>query len=261
MEVRRNLFFDTSKGTLRFSENSPEVKECEHQVCNCTKAVTERPEGEPNQKQQYVTFKDKDEYYNFEVILDGEGCKFTLRWDGVTWDEDHKWKSNNHAYYWFNNNGMIQIEITKKGYGNTGCFFGHMYLGNKIDISRLFNGHSKSKIVKLEEIAPDEIWMHDCMFGGEVMISLPSCDESRMWRQVYEVQKRISEAARTYSDDFVSDVEKIREWAEGDDLMLMDVKYLCKWFSWVTHNLAETEMFRCGDYCYKNSRENIFEKK
>ncbi len=253
--VRRNLFFyKPNEGYLRFTENSPFKEECDHQVCNCTKAVAERPSGEPEQKQQYVSYIHKDKNYDYEVDL-ASPCKFTLRWPGESWDKDHKDTCHNHAYYWFksDNNGL-QIEIAKDGYGYAGCFFGHLYLGNAVDTSRFFNGHSDSRIVDLTEIGPDELWMHECGCGKEATCFFQECAESAEWQMVYEIHKRISQEVRTYAEDFVSSVERIREKVEKDVRMIEAAQYLCRWFSWVTRNLDKTEMFRCGDYCYRNSK-------
>jgi hypothetical protein len=256
IEVRRNLFFQSPKGYLRYSENSPTKEECDHQVCNCTKAVKDRPAGESNQQQQYIEIVEKDKDYTYEVGLAGIGCLFTLRWPGEVWDKEHKWCSKNHAYYWFNSNGMIQIEIIKEGYGNTDCFFAHVFRGNAVDTSKFFNGHSNSRIVDLTKLKSDEIWSHYCGMGEEVQCSFRECDETEQWRRVYAIQKKIAEKARTYDSDFASSVESIRADVESDRRMLVDTQELCDWFSWVTKNLEKTEMFRCGDYCYKNSWKN-----
>lgn len=256
IEVNRNLYFYTKQGTLRFSENSPVKEECDHQVCNCTKAVKDRPDGEPNQKQQYIELIEKDKDYTYEVGLSGQGCNFTLRWPGEVWDKDHKWSSKNHAYYWFNSNGMIQIEIIKEGYGNTDCFFAHVFRGNVVDTSKFFNGHSNSRIVDLTALEPNELWTHYCGMAQEAQCSFRECDETQEWRKVYRIQEEIAGSARTFDQDFASPVEKIRAGVEDSIQMLADARYLCKWFSWVTKNLGETEMFRCGDYCYKNSWKN-----
>lgn len=257
VEVTRNLFFYTKNGTLRYSENSPAKEECDHQVCNCTKAVKDRPEGEPNQKQQYIEFHKKDKDYNYEVGLAGAGCHFTLRWPGEVWDKEHKWSSKNHAYYWFNSSDSIQVEIIKEGYGRTNCFFAHLYLGNEVDTSKFFNGHSPSRIVDLAKLKPDEVWAHQCGFGSEAQISMRECDENVEWRGIYAIQKKIQEAARTYDQDFESDVQTIKEAVEKNETMLQDVEKLCHWFRIVTKHLDQTELFRCGDYCYKNSWKEI----
>ena len=256
IEITRKLYFDTKQGTLQFTESSPVKEQCDHQVCNCTKAVKERPDGEPNHKQQYIKFHSKDKDYSYEVGLAGTGCNFTLRWPGVTWDKDHLYSSKNHAYYWFNSNGvenMINVEIVKPDYGRTNCFFANLYLGNQIDTSKFFNGHSNTKIVDQTILRPDEVWAHDGGFGSEAQCSMRECDETVEWRGVYALQKKIQEVARTYDQDFVSDVEKIRESVEQNATMLQDVDRLCHWFRIVTKNLPQTELFRVGDYCYKNS--------
>ena len=247
------MFFQSPLGYLRYSENSPVKEECDHQICNCTKAVVDRPVGEPHQKQQYIEFIEKDKDYIYEVGLAGTGCNFTLRWPGEVWDEDHKWCSKNHAYYWFNSNGMIQIEIIKEGYGDTNCFFSHVFRGNVVDTSTFFNGHSNSRIVDLTKLRDDEIWAHYCGFGSEAQCSFRKCDETAEWQKIYEIQEEIADVARTFDQDFESSVDKIRADVEGSVQMLADAQYLCRWFSWVTKNLEKTEMFRCGDYCYKNS--------
>lgn len=264
IQVRRNLFFTGEYQYLRFSENSPEIKECEHDVCNCTKAVTKRPDGKPHQKQQYIYLKEKSKYYDCEVMLASDGVKVTLRWPGVTLTprlNGESWSQNNHAYFWFNSNdvkNMIQIEITLPGYGNVDCFFGHMYFGNDVDISKFYHGHSRSKIIDLTKIKPEDVWMHFDGFGAEVQCALQECDETKEWIKVYAIQEKIANAARTYDQDFVSDVETIREKAENDDVMIKDAQHLCRWFSIVTKHLRQTEMFRCGDYCYTNSQEKDF---
>ncbi len=257
IEITRNLYYYTKEGTLRFRESSPLKEECDHQVCNCTKAVTERPAGEPNQKQQYVEFLSKDNDYNYEVGLAGTGCSFTLRWPGEVWDKDHKWCSKNHAYYWFHGKDALQVEIIKEGYGRTNCFFGKIYKGNCVDISKMFNGHSNSRIVDLTVKRPDEVWAHYCGCGQEAQCSFRETDETQGWRQAYSIQENLSLRARTYDQDFVSDVEKIRVAVENDKPLLAGAEYLCRWFSWVTRNLDQTEMFRCADYCHKNAWKEI----
>jgi hypothetical protein len=257
VEVRRNLFFSGVKqGYLRYSEISPPKEECDHQVCNCTKAVQDRPAGEPEQQNQHIQFVEKGKDYTYEVNLVSTGCQFVLRWPGVVWDKEHKWFSKNHAYYWFNSNGvdnMIQIEIIKEGYGKTNCFFAHVYLGDIIDTSRFFNGHSNSRIVDLTKLKSDEVWAHQCGFGSEAQCSFRECHETQEWRRIYAIQQKIAATARTYTEDFVSSVEKVRLGIESESHMIDDVRHLCRWFSWVTINLEKTEMFRCGDYCYTNS--------
>ena len=250
VKVRRNLFFfELKQGYLRYSESSPEEKECDHQVCNCTKAVSVRPDGEPQQKQQYIEFI-KDQY---TVTLYGTGCHFTKIMPGKhysSWDKDNKWPSNNHAYFWFGEN-KINIEITKTDFNEVGCFFGHMYLGNKIDISRFFNGHSPSRIVDLSKIGSNELWMHYNGFSSEKMISLPECEETTRWHEVFTLQKEIAEKARTYEADYDSLVVDIRKRVENETEMLEKVETLCEWFDNVLTNLDKTEMFACGKYCYE----------
>lgn len=259
VKVIRNLyFFELKQGYLRYSESSPEEKECDHQVCNCTKAVSVRPDGEPQQKQQYIEFiKDypkNSQFEKFEVTLSGNGCKFTLRMPGQvysTYDKNREWGQNNHAYFWFKNDNGLQIEITKPKYNKVDCFFGHMYFGNKIDISKFFNGHSKSRIVDLSKIGSNELWMHHNGFSDEKLISMKECEETERWHEVFTLQKEISKKARTYEEDYDSLVVDIRERVEKETEMLGKVETLCKWFEKVLTNLDETEMFACGDYCYK----------
>lgn len=256
------MFYYTEEGTLRYSEDSPLRERCEHQVCNCTKATTQKLLVPADQVQQYVEYIKNDKNYKYEVGLDSDGLKFTLRWPGVVTD-DHGWTSKNHAYYWFNSNGvnnMIQIEISKQGYGSVCTFFASLYLGNQVDTGRFFNGHSNSRIVDLTKLKPDELWAHQCGFACESQCSMRECTETAEWRAVFGLQRTIQEAARTYDQDFVSSVDTIREKVEKDRWMLAKVDTLCTWFSWVTRNLEKTELFRVGDYCYMNSHEKISEK-
>jgi len=253
VKVRRNLFFfELKQGYLRYSENSPEEKECDHQICNCTKAVSIRPDGEPTQKQQYIEYikeyPKNSKFEKFEVTLSGDGCNFTLRIPGKHYY--HKWTSNNHAYFWFKHDSL-QIEITKPEFNEVGCFFGHMYLGNKIDISKFFNGHSKSRIVDLSKIGSNELWMHYNHSEGEKIISLRECKETDRWHEVFTLQKEIAEKARTYENDYDSLVVDIRKRVKKEKGMLEKIETLREWFEKVFTNLDETEMFACGKYCYE----------
>lgn len=252
IKVKRNLYFLTKEnGYLRYSESSPEEKECEHHVCNCTKAVSEKPDGEPKQNQQYIEFfKDN----KFKVGLSADGCQFTLRLPGNTWlawGKEGKSTSSNHAYFWFKKNYALYIEITKEGYNETNCFFGHMYFGNKVDISSFFNGHSPSRIVNLEKVGSEELWMHYCSFGSEKVISLRECEETTLWREMFVTQEKITKIARTYEEDYISSVEDIRQTVSKEVEMLDMVNDLCDWFDIVVKNIDKTEMFSCGSYCCK----------
>lgn len=262
IQITRNLYYYTKQGTLRYSEDSPPRERCEHHICNCTKQTTQKQLYPADQSQQYVEYIKNDKNYKYEVRLDSEGLKFTLRWSGVV-KSGYGDVSKNHAYYWFNSNGvnnMIQIEISKQGYGSVATFFAHLYLGNQVDTGKFFNGHSNSRIVDLTKLKSDEVWAHECGFAREVQCSMRECTETAEWRTVFALQKTIQENARTYDKDFESSVETIREKVENDRLMLAKADTLCTWFSWVTRNLDKTELFRVGDYCYINSHEKISEK-
>lgn len=188
LQLDRYSFWHTRKGTLRHAEHSPPKADHEHQVCNCTKHVTERPEGEPDQIQPSVEWTAQMGKYRVRVTTGAGQVHFTLRWTRdvprvTRWGTD----TEDHAYFWFNPEKChLQVEITGTGDNDEiDCSFGSVRFGNRADTSTLFNGHSPSRIVDLTQIAPEAVWAHDCSWGHEAMDFVTE-PEAAEWRRQFE---------------------------------------------------------------------------
>ena len=213
--VYRHLFFTKNfSPTLRFTEHAPPKEEYDHAICNCTKHVAERPKGEPRQ-------------ISFGIQLAGEDVEFGLinGWLTFNWEMAPKDKiklvypfdrdnTKQHAYFMFNpKERSVSIEITMPGVGNVDCFFAHLYMGNKIDISRFFNGHSQSKIVDLSKIPDEAIWLHCCNYIGERIEFIESA-ESQAWRDMLIRMEQLFQLMSKYEVSLVP-VEDILQEVKG----------------------------------------------
>lgn len=264
MSVRteRYSFYNTPQGVLRYSEHSPETFHPDKQLCNCTKNVSQRPVGKPSSIQQYIKFEQDLGRYAFELSLDDGGFPwFIFRWKA----EASGWKSKDglrdrsgmsHAYFMSNVNGHkgnFNIEIEIPGYGRTDCFFGHLYFGNKVDISKLMNGHSPSRIVDLRSISDDQVWAHHCNWGKEAVMPLRECPETGQWRDVKKAVDAISQSAAAYNRDLVSTVDGLCLQVWDDSPMVNRVVEARDWFIHILDNLKDTEMFQVCDEVNRRS--------
>jgi hypothetical protein len=97
-------------------------------------------------------------------------------------------------------------------------FFGNLYWGNSIDIGRMMNGHSPSRVVDLSSIGPDDFWTHECNWGKEAF-SLVRGPEIAMWRDLLEKANRMHEGVSPFMHDHNSPVEDIYHRVEGQPFL------------------------------------------
>ena len=188
--VSKLMFFDGGDRTLRFVEHAPaDVHETEHDICGCTQNVAERPKGRPATVQPEIVLYARRP--PFDINFDLTSLWLTLRLDqplprveGASVpmrqelrDAFHGFEVIPHAYFIFSER-KVDIEITLPGYGLTDCFFAHVFVGNRHDTTCLMNGHSQSRIVDLAKLAFDDVWVHECSVGDEVMRILPKLKPS-----------------------------------------------------------------------------------
>lgn len=245
--VRRN-FFSTPKGTLRFTEHSPEAIEHEDFECNCTKSVVLRPPGKPDQITQDIALVQEAPDYKLSFSLSSLWYDFRFLPEiKVAWSGKPE---KRHAYFIFDCNNIknsIRIEITQPGYGRIGCFFGNLYFGNKVDISTLMNGHSTSRIIKLKEIGPHQVWAHGCNFGKEAFGFLRECAETNRWRQAQDDVSEIRTLAAPFTADLKSPVDALRQQVEVQADLVALARTTGEWLWSIVANLKQTELFRCCD--------------
>lgn len=247
ISVMRDSFFGTSKGTLRYAEHSPAMPCEEKQICNCTRSVAERPLGEPDQVQQTIKFEEGLGDYAFELSLGHLGPWFTFRWRGPEKGWNYKAEPEWAHAYFMSGPGRLNIEITVPGYGLTDHFFGHVFFGNRVDVSALMNGHSPSRIVDLSKVPDDQVWAHMCNWGVEAVSPFVEGEETRRWREVKKEIDEIASAAEGYNRDLPFTVDGIRLRVMDDEPLLRRVVLARDWFVSSLRRLKDTEMWRACD--------------
>ena len=188
IEVIRTSWFRRPSKTLAYEEHSP-GRTCEaHAICGCTDMVTERPEGEPDSEVLQVQVKGVHRGLEAQASVSDRTLWSTFRWDQRPEDEAIRVDKSEsergrkaHAYFLFSP-GRVGLEIYQPGYGRVDYFFGHIFLGNEVDISKLYNGHSPSKVVDLSKLSADALWVHDCSWGREAMRAFSDSPEAQNWR-------------------------------------------------------------------------------
>ncbi len=217
LTVEQHSFFDSPTGVQRFSEYWPPRPHLtqDHQICNYTRQVCERPEGIPNEVDQKIILSGEEGLpWDFNLVSGW----LTFRW-GMP-NEKGQRPHDPHAYFMFGpsggNNGLRVEVVTPHIHEDflEHTFLGDLYLGNKIDTSRLINGHSPSKIVNLSSINPDDLWTHVCWFGKE-SFSFICGSEAEMWKGLIEKSRNVRAGAKLYLYGHRYSVEEIYRKIEG----------------------------------------------
>lgn len=178
VHVTRHSFFREGGHTLRFTESAPATHAEHGPVCGCTTDVAERPVGEPEQVQTSVRLVTGFEGRTYEVEV-GSGIRgFWVRWP---WPKDlpqepYQRDTEGHAYFWPRPGNGIQVELV--GVPVEGCcnlshtVLTRLYFDDQVDVSRMFNGHSPSRIVEPENMK-GKVWVHNSA-GKEALAVLSS---------------------------------------------------------------------------------------
>jgi hypothetical protein len=212
--VRSYWYQPEGLGNLRYTERAPEKPDAHaHQVCNCTRAVTEKPEGAPQSITQEVLWT-REEKSLFEVQLGASW--FTFRWNRKDNGSSGKWAFDPHVYFMFHKDAQksFRIEVTAADDPQVKrAFFGSVFLGNKIDVSTLMNGHSSSRIVDLSKIGEDDLWVHNCHWGSEAMLTLldGGSEEISTWKHIIRSTISLQQQVGKYVQDTETLVEDLRQ--------------------------------------------------
>lgn len=188
-QITRHSFFVTPRGTERFTEHAPLcIEEPDHQVCNCTRAVTERPAGELESVTQIITFSEAIDKYQMRLYMTAHFRKgerflasethddcdvgFTASWPKAEGKPPNRYKStreanNEHAHFRFVRKDHAHVQVTGTGDNeDIDCTLGDVLFGDKVDTSRFFNGFSQTRL-DLSGLTPEDVWVHRCCFGSE----------------------------------------------------------------------------------------------
>lgn len=249
----RSSFFRNPKGgTLRYLERSPHVHEEERAICGCTKAVSERPEGEPEQVGQGLEYTTRIGKYDVTIRLAGDDANFTFRWPKEGNNPASIQTTTDHAYFWYGRPNRLNMEITGTGEGLVDCTFGVVFQGDAVDTSQLLNGHMPSKVVDLSKLE-DKLWTYAYNWGKEAMAVFPDCEETDVWNMLFSVSRAVKAfAARTLTLDRT--VDEIRQIAEDDKIVQDGLLTAIQYMAWVIDNLKETVIYKYTQEAYSEAR-------
>ena len=232
---RHNFFHQKAAQTLRFSEHAPPVTECDHPICNCTKNVAQRPEGEPNQITQEITL----------ILPEIEDLKpdFRLSKNWLTF----RW-ADQYAYFIFNpKETSLQIKIPIPNYSLTDRFFANLFLGNKIDTSTLYNGHSPSKVINLSKL-DEKLWLHECDWGREAVRIFGESEESKsVWRCSFILSDKIKQLSSKYVQILNQPVEEIYRSINEDTELMEMISFLVSTLAPIVMSIRTTELFKLAE--------------
>lgn len=239
---RYSFLQNPGQQTIRFSEYSPGHEEEDHAICNCTRSVTERPEGDPTQVSQDITFTREIDGRQAEYRLVGQGLYIdaTKHEPGarrlVSFGDD---RSSFH----FNQPNHLDVYIALPGY-LYGTFSAHLFLGNQIDISKLMNGHSPSRVVKLDQIGAEDLWLHKCFWGHEGIDFFDQrSDEAASWRDLIRTAQEIHRRSETLRTDLKTDVHALRAAVESDQVLCQMVYGLIDRAAVIRGTIEQMEVF------------------
>lgn len=229
---RRNYYQNESHQSFLFREDSP-PEEHKHAGCNCTQMVSTRPEGNPDTQDQEFYFR-------------SDGFEFSLTRGAVTFGR--LGDPNGHAYFWYRlpKETSIQVEITLQGYGNVDHFFANVLKGNTVDGSRLYMGHSPSKIFEPSEVNPNALYVYKSRWVSEALRFFEDPKEIALWDETFRLVSFVQSRVAVYKEDFTTPVDVIRARLEDDILLLGAVVATRELLAPIAAKLKETELFRVG---------------
>ena len=216
--------------------------------CGCTQDLSERPAKAPESIRQEIRISWDDcvialedevaePWVTFRKAKDTESWIAHRQAGGAEVDEDH-------AYIRFSSQqDEAKIEVTSPGFGLIGCVLIDLFLGNQIDISRLYNGHSLSRIVDLSKIMPDQVWIHTSM-PKEAMRRVKDAEEMTAIRGAFQLAREIRLLARMYLTEQTISVDDIRNAIEHDGRLLTAATNLRQSLSPFALDVENTELFR-----------------
>jgi hypothetical protein len=146
-----------------------------------------------------------------------------------------------HAYVIFDGQQeKAKIEVASPGFGLIGYVMLDLFLGNRVDISRLYNGHSPSRVVDLSKIAPDQAWV----YTNEMMQTLGDAEEIAAIREAFRFAGEVRRLARPHLMTRSTSVDDVQNAVARDDALLASATDLRRVLSRFAHDIESTDVFR-----------------
>lgn len=252
---RRSFYKNENSRLLKYFESSPEV-ECKDGDCNCTASIKSRPSGVLDHVVQNIRYTGIYSGYNLDWSLNRDTWfDLNFYWNEIKRPKNQRYL-NPHASFCFNHvssaggklNNSISIGICKTPASSFKDLkidlIANMYFGNKVDVSKLFNGHSSSKIVDLTKLSQEDVWLHYSI-GGEAMEVLPRSEESTMWKQIYKNASRVMEITSQHDDKEMSVLDVRCDIVTNFELIGL-IDGLKAKLTYVIDNLEDTQLYQLG---------------
>jgi hypothetical protein len=245
---RDSFFVVPSHGHLRWTEASPESAHRHSFECGCTVNADRRPWGQPEQVRQEIRIV----WENCVIrIEDGVSCPwvtFRKAGDAEAWIDRYATGEaggdEDHAYFQFDaHEHKVSVEVTSPGFGLIGVVLTNVHLGNQINTSRFFNGHSPSRVVNLRKIATDQVWLHGHPHE-DAMRLLGDPGETAALREAFQRASEVCRLAQPHLLAPTAPVDAVRVAVEADHALAGAATELRRLLRPFASAIEGTELFR-----------------
>lgn len=237
VEVTKTHIFKGEGKALRFIESTKESPQNRFTCSCCSEKVSERPTSRLLSTSVVIEAFDKVGIYDVEVQLDKRAYSYVIRWDDF------------HAYFTFPvskkpyNDYHCRFGIYCKDYGYVDYFMGNVFKGRHVDVTTLMNGHSPSRIINLNEIQEDDIWVHDCSWGKEAIKFFDNGEEKQKWTSLFKFHEYRYELHR-FRPEAEFTIHEIQELVTDCKDTLARISENVEYFISIIENLKSTELFK-----------------
>jgi hypothetical protein len=121
-----------------------------------------------------------------------------------------------HTYFQFEDHEhSVSVSVTSPEFGLIGVVLTNVHLGNQIDTSRFFNGHSPSRAVDLGKIATNQVWLHGHPHE-DAMRLLGDPGETAVLREAFQRAREVRQFARPHALAQTVPVDAVRVAIKAD---------------------------------------------
>jgi hypothetical protein len=204
--------------------------------------------GQPEQVRQEIRVVWKDCVIRIEDEVSCPWVTFRKAGDAEAWIERYatgKAESDeDHVYFQFDGHEhSVSVEVTSPGFGLIGVVLTNVHLGNQIDTSRFFNGHSPSRVVDLGKITTDQVWIHGHPHEDALRL-LGDPEETATFHEVFQRASEVRRLAQTHALAKTAPVAVVRLAIEADHALMGAASELRRLLHPFAFAMESTELFR-----------------
>jgi len=249
IKVEKVKFYKGENKHIRFIESTEENSCKDHFDCGCTETVKEKPITRLLSTSNIITAFINFGKYQIEFGFDG--C-WTIRWE------------DKHAYFWVSDtdnmysSNSIYIEIYKEGWNSVDYFFSRVFHGPHHRIDTLMNGHSPSRVINLNDISNEDLWIHECNWGKEHWLKFSDIDnrERSKWIEFLKITKILKNCISKFRPESEYSVSEIKEILENEKGLSDILNKMTEFLISIVENLEETELFELQSIIQSNIKNH-----